>query len=223
MYCTYMTHYTGDKLPPYYIGSTSINRVENGYHGSPGSKNFKSIWANELKDNPHLFKTTILNRHTTRDEAYLDEIKWQTKLNVVENDLFVNAKIQPSTFTTQGKTKILSEETKTKLSKVGKGRKRSEKTNEKIKKFWQENPYPEEAKEKISKSKIGKPRSEETKAKLSKANTGKKHSEETKAKMKGRTSSTKGKTWYHNPITKERKLFIEDEQEYGFIKGMKGK
>jgi hypothetical protein len=119
-----MTHYTGDKLPPYYIGSTSVKKVENGYHGTVKSKKFGAIWANELKDNPHLFKTTILNRHTTRDEAYLDEIKWQTKLNVVENDLFVNLKVQHPNFG--------DENSRIKLSKIHKGKVTSAETRQKM-------------------------------------------------------------------------------------------
>jgi hypothetical protein len=52
IYCTYLTIYSGNKLPPFYIGSTSVNRISNGYHGSVSSKRYKSIWLEELKTNP---------------------------------------------------------------------------------------------------------------------------------------------------------------------------
>jgi hypothetical protein len=168
-----MTHYTGDKLPPYYIGSTSVKKVENGYHGTVKSKKFGAIWTNELKDNPHLFKTNILNRHSTREEAYLDEQKWQTKLNVVESDLFVNLKVQPLSFTVHGQTKTHSEETKAKMSISHKG----------IKPWNIGQTISEDHKAKISKAGKGKSHSEETKAKMSKSLKGKTHSEETKAKI----------------------------------------
>ncbi len=204
MYCTYMTHYTGDKLPPYYIGSTSINRIENGYHGAPSSKNFKSIWKSEQKDNPHLFKTTILNRHTTREEAYLDEIKWQTKLNVVESDLFANARILPSTCTRHGIK--ATEETKAKMSKAWKGKSKSEESKAKMSISSKGKAKSEEHKAKLSEAKLGekngmfgKTLSNETKAKISKSLKGKTRSEESKAKMskaqlgRNRSEETKSK------------------------------
>jgi len=158
-----MTHYTGDKLPPYYIGSTSVKNIENGYNGSPSSKKYCSIWNEERKNNPHLFKTTILNRHSTREEAYLDENKWQTKLNVVESDLFVNRSVQTSTgFTCTS----ISEEHKQAISKANSGLKRT--------------PEQRQRTSEIQKTKVGdknqfygKTHSEETKRKLSKARMGK--------------------------------------------------
>jgi hypothetical protein len=34
MYCVYLTIYKGNNLPPFYIGSTSIDKIDGGYHGS---------------------------------------------------------------------------------------------------------------------------------------------------------------------------------------------
>jgi hypothetical protein len=188
-----MTHYSGDKLPPYYIGSTSVKKVENGYHGTPSSKKYKSVWNEERKNNPHLFKTTILNRHTTRDEAYLDEIKWQTKLNVVENDLFVNMAILHPNWSNQGRK--ASEEARTKMSIVQTGRTLSEETKTKISVVntgRSRGPQTEASKEKNRQSHLGKKASAETKAKMSKSQLGRKHSEETKLKMR-KPKSKRGK------------------------------
>lgn len=58
IYITYLTIYSGDLLPKYYIGSTYLENVtENNYHGSVKSKKYGSIWKSELKDNPTLFET----------------------------------------------------------------------------------------------------------------------------------------------------------------------
>ncbi len=50
MYCVYLTTYSGDKLPPYYIGSTSIAKISNG-------KITRSFVENEQPDG------WILGRH----------------------------------------------------------------------------------------------------------------------------------------------------------------
>ena len=42
-YCTYLTTYSGSKLPKNYVGSSSVERVENGYRGSVLSEKWKEI------------------------------------------------------------------------------------------------------------------------------------------------------------------------------------
>jgi hypothetical protein len=32
IYCTYITFYSGNKLPPFYIGLGSISKIKNGYN-----------------------------------------------------------------------------------------------------------------------------------------------------------------------------------------------
>ena len=76
------------------------------------------------------------------------------------------------------KGKLMSEESKKKLSEAKKGKHHSE-----------------EHKKKISESQKGKKRSEETKKKISEARKGKKRSEETKKKISG---AHKGKLWFNN-------------------------
>ena len=90
MYCTYITIYSGNKLPPFYIGSTSIKKINSGYIGSVSSNEFKKIWDVEAKINSHLFKTKIITYHKTRKEATEKELFFQIKLNVVKSPLYIN-------------------------------------------------------------------------------------------------------------------------------------
>lgn len=89
-YCTYLTVYSGNKLPPFYIGSSSIDRVNKGYRGSVLSKMYKETWKNELLTNPHLFKTRVLTTHNGRKEATIREKSLQKSLSVVKNPLYIN-------------------------------------------------------------------------------------------------------------------------------------
>lgn len=90
IYCTYLTTYSGDKLPPLYIGSTSVQKIQEGYHGSVNSKKYRDIWLSELSENPHLFETQILTTHSTREEAFDEEIRYQIEHDVVNSDLYIN-------------------------------------------------------------------------------------------------------------------------------------
>lgn len=89
-YCTYLTIYTGNKLPPFYIGSSTVDRVNNGYHGSVQSVAYAKVWRYETRHNPHLFKTRIISTHKSHAESLKREHDLHTKLNVVENDLYTN-------------------------------------------------------------------------------------------------------------------------------------
>jgi hypothetical protein len=98
-YCVYITHYSGNALstktestisPSNYIGSTSVDKINNGYKGSVSSKKYKTIWESELKNNPHLFSVEIISYHDTRPEATYKELQLQRIFNVLTNPLFVN-------------------------------------------------------------------------------------------------------------------------------------
>lgn len=90
IYCTYITFYRGNKLPPFYIGSTKIVKINNGYHGSVRSKKFRNVWEDEQAKNPHLFKTIILTKHDDHGDALEREAKFQKALNVIDNPLYAN-------------------------------------------------------------------------------------------------------------------------------------
>lgn len=86
----YLTRYRGDKLPPWYIGSSFEENVLNGYTGSVQSKKWKVIYYNELKENRHLFKTRILSYHSTREEAVLEELRLQQMHLVMTSEKYFN-------------------------------------------------------------------------------------------------------------------------------------
>jgi len=99
MYCTYLTTYHGNLLPPYYIGSSSITKIQTGYRGSVSSAEFKEVWNNELLNNPRLFTVEIISTHETRKEALIAELEYQIMNNVVNDKLYVNKSLaQPDGF-----------------------------------------------------------------------------------------------------------------------------
>lgn len=134
IYVTYLTFYSGNLLPPFYIGSSSENKILSNYHGSVESKKYKKIWNNELKNNPKLFKTIIITRHTTREAATKKELSFQIKLGVVKSSMYVNlALARPNGFfgrDVSGKNNPMynpNKEMRKLLSEKAKGRTMSEK------------------------------------------------------------------------------------------------
>lgn len=89
-FCVYLTTYKGNKLPPFYIGSSTIEKINGGYKGSVTSKNYSKIWKTELKENPHLFTTRIICVCKTRKIAFDRENYFQHKLNVVKSAMYIN-------------------------------------------------------------------------------------------------------------------------------------
>jgi hypothetical protein len=90
MFVVYLTMYSGNLLPKWYIGSSSEEKVKNGYNGSVSSRRFKDIYIKEQKDNKHLFRSRILSYHSVRDEATNEEKRLQRLHKVVNNELYIN-------------------------------------------------------------------------------------------------------------------------------------
>ncbi|AWD91284.1 hypothetical protein [Enterobacteria phage vB_EcoM_IME281] len=90
MFIVYLTIYSGDKLPPFYIGSTSLEKHLNGYHGSVKSKKYQEIYKSELAAHPELFDSLIVEEFETREEATKAEYKYQVLNNAAKSDLFFN-------------------------------------------------------------------------------------------------------------------------------------
>lgn len=86
----YLIIYHGQKLPPYYIGSTYKNIWESGYYGQPQSKLWKDIFKKEFKEHPELFDRIIIQEHQTRKEALEFELFYQKTYDVINQDLFYN-------------------------------------------------------------------------------------------------------------------------------------
>lgn len=90
-FCVYLTMYKGELLPKWYIGSSSIEKIRNGYNGSIKSIKWKDIYSNEQNENKHLFKTRILSTHETRKQALEEELRVQKLHLVRDNPKYFNA------------------------------------------------------------------------------------------------------------------------------------
>ena len=197
IYCTYLTVYTGNKLPPFYLGSTSVDNINKGYRGSVASKNYKSIWKQEIASHPELFKTIILTKHETREEAMERELVFQEAFTVARNPMYINMAHANGKFFTSGPPtpetiakrvaartgKKQSPEHKAKISAAKKGKKQSPETIAKKVAAQTGKKRSPETIAKMSAAQTGKKRTPEAKAKIGAANTGNKLSPEHKAKI----------------------------------------
>jgi len=125
IYCVYLTVYSGNKLPPFYIGYSTIKKVKNGYNGSVSSKRYKLIWNLERQENPHLFRTRIINAFETDTEALNYEEKLHRHFNVPNNPMYINMAYATGRFGGSGKNnsqygikRTFSEEHRNKLKKT---------------------------------------------------------------------------------------------------------
>ena len=92
-FCVYLTIYKGHKMPPFYIGSSSVSKVREGYRGSVSSKKWKTIFREELKNNPSLFDTHILITTSTRRFAMKIERHLHIINDVIISPFFINEAI----------------------------------------------------------------------------------------------------------------------------------
>lgn len=223
MYVVYLTIYRGTKLPPYYIGSTSFNKIENGYCGSVTSKKYKEIFNSERIENFNLFDVIVLLKYDTRIEALEMELHLQKEFDVVKSNSFFNESyasingmfgrdVSGSNNPMYGKKQ--SESAKKIMSEKRGNEKRYEQTEEhrKISSHTHKGKFvSDETRSKISKAKkgkyvgvnnpqYGKKHSDETKQKISVANKGKVVSEETREKL---SKANKGRI-----VSEEEKLKV---------------
>lgn len=220
-YCTYLTIYRGNTLPPFYIGSTSIERISNGYRGSVESREYKKLWKYEIKNNPHLFKTVIISTHYTRKEAACKEEFFHKSLNVVPNQLYVNKAF----FNTKSNhlVYIPSDETKRKWSEAKLGKKQTEEHIRNKVKSRSGYTHSDQTKSKMSMASLGKPKSEshknamrnkfvsnDTKLKISQSLKGKPKSEQAKEKLRGRKQSDFTKNKRADTISKHWQIITPE-------------
>ena len=207
-YCVYITVVNDVtlKLPTFYIGSSSVDRVNNGYHGTPQSKKYKKLWKEELKRNPHNFSTHILSHHETRQEALAAELALQQEHNVVKSPAFINrSEARPNGFfgmDVRGENGPFYNRTHSK-----------------------------ESIQKMRDKHTGKILSTEHKYKIKESLSGTRegennpfynltHSEETKLILSIKsTGLMKGTNWYYHPITLLRGRYTAGEQPEGYVKG----
>lgn len=175
-FCTYITTYSGNLLPPFYIGSTSVKRINEGYRGSVTSRKYKSIWKLENLNNPHLFKTRILTYHGNRKQAFIRENQFHWKLKVIKNPLYVNQTVANLRFGMYQEGKPKTTTHRENISKALKNKPKSEIAKHRMSVSAKKRirlPISELHKIKISLSKVNKKRkpfSDEWKTNLSIAN-----------------------------------------------------
>ena len=180
-------------MPPFYIGYARKSRLDKGYRGSVSSKQYKEIWKAELAQNPHLFRTFVISRHTTKDEAIKRERYFHLRLNVL-GDMYINQAITTDTFFVVNRTQ---EHTKA-IIESRRGYKHNDETKAKISSSKTGRVYlnrrgiamPDDTKEKISQRLKGRKLPESTKEKMSQSRLGLKHSDETIQKMRKPKSDT---------------------------------
>lgn len=199
MFCTYITFYSGNKLPPFYIGWSSIENIEAGYKGSVSSMKYKKIWENEIKDNPGLFKTKILTTHNSKAEAKKREWLFLRKFKVHKNPLYINMAIQGESFQFD-RTGIKFSSSTIELMRIkNAGRTHTPETKLKISKGNSGKIRSDSTKKLIGSYHRGKIETNETRLKKSLSHIGKKHSPETLAKIS--ENSGRAKTVTYNEVT----------------------
>lgn len=65
-YSTFITIYSGNKLPPFFIGYCKTDQIYSGFHGCPTDD---TDWQLELQKNNSLFKTKIIKSFDTEKQA----------------------------------------------------------------------------------------------------------------------------------------------------------
>jgi hypothetical protein len=203
----YLTFYSGNRLPPFYIGCTKVSNIDRGYHGSVSSKKYKNIWKSELENNPHLFKTSIITYHKTQKDAIEREKKFQLHLNVIKNQLYINMAIG---YYSDNTGRIVSEETRRKISNKNKGRKLPLVSNDTRKKLSDANKgrnLSQDHKNKISETLTGHNVSDKTKHKIKIARKQQiiSHSEETRRKMSLAAKGKKKSAEHRRKISEAQK------------------
>lgn len=169
-FCVYLTIYGGSKLPKFYIGSSSIDKVNSGYVGSVQSKKYGKTFRDELKNHPELFDVIILDEFDTKEYALICELKYQKKLDVIKSNEFMNmALAQPNGFFGM------------------------DNSGENHPRYGMKNA-------KNHKPMLGKRHTDESKIKMRKAKLGKRWSKEHRDKMTGENNPAFGKPAHPNVI-----------------------
>lgn len=193
MFCVYLTSYSGNKLPPFYIGSTSLSKIENGYRGSVKSKLWKDLWRAELKASNDLFRTKIVSTHQTRKEAFDKEEKLQKLLKCKQNPLYTNEAIANNRFSG---VSFHSPETRARMSASRRGKKLP--------------PRSAEYRAKMAASQSGKKASAETRAQMSATRTGMKMPPRSEEYIQHQRAIQTGKK--HKPWSPERRARFEEKK-----------
>lgn len=220
MYCVYFTIYKGNRLPPFYIGSAPVSKINRGYHGSASSAQWGKIWKSELKENPHLFVTFIIpGQYAPTPKEILDlELKWQKLFDVVQDPDFVNQAYAKAGFCSSPESArkavetrkrngrlAITEETRRKIGEANRGRKPppvKEETRQKLSSKLKGIIRTPEWRNAIKEALTGTVRSEESKKKQSQSRMGIKPSKESIAKRLDTIEANGG--YNHSEETKRK-------------------
>lgn len=184
MFTVYITTYLGEKLPPFYIGSTTFEKIANGYHGSVTSRKYRDIWRQELNENPHLFITKPIPNAAAETAGEIVEIEaeWQRLFDVVKDPDFINQSFAAGGFHSTRETALAAVETRRKNDIW-----HTEETKRNIseaKKGIATTIHTQETKDQMSRTRTGRTYSLEHRAAISAGVTGKVASEETREKLR---------------------------------------
>lgn len=175
-------------MPPFYIGSTSIKRLNAGYRGSVASRKFKDIWKHALKTEPEKFVTEVISEHQSRKDALDAERELHIILDVVNNPLFINMALAGVGPRNNGFGRPMSPKTREALLLANTGRKHTDETKAKMRRAHEKRqPVSDEIRAKMREGHKNRPKpkpmSDETKAKISASRRGQQMSEEAKLKL----------------------------------------
>jgi group I intron endonuclease len=160
--------------------------------GKHYNNHLQSAWIKYGEDS---FIFEVIDCSTNLEELNNLEVYWIEFYNSTNREKGYNLE------SGGGANKIVSDETRLKMSKNGS----SEKNLSRITKIGIGKVLSEEHKAALVKANTGRICSDETRAKIAKSNTGKKHSEETKVKQSERKKGKKG-----NPHTEESKKKLSE-------------
>lgn len=205
VYVTYLIAYRGSLLPPFYIGSTSLDRINRGYKGSVNSVEYRAIWKSEWSENPHLFTMHVIGRYSTREEAYAVENRLIIAVNAVNSSLYINKTsssfglgFHPCGEKSPRFRVPHTLEAKAKMSAVHRGKKISDDHKLQISLRHKGQPKSLETRAKMSSSALGRIFTPEVREKMSQSHLGKKTSDCTKQKQRERAI---GRSWWTNGNT----------------------
>lgn len=215
MYCVYITEYFGDKMPRYYIGSTSVDKIQGGYRGSVASIAYKSLWESE-PDN--MFQTKIVKEFSDRKSALEYELLLQKEHDVVNNPDYINMSYAiPNGYfgmDVSGEKNPMYGK-----SRIGEKHNGGENISSALKQMYSTSPRGEYLKEssrkRMTENNPSRNKDIMNSNKLKWKNSGRNLSE--KNGMYGKESPSRGKKLYNNGL--ETKAYLEGSQPDGWILG----
>ncbi|QIG69679.1 putative homing endonuclease protein [Rhizobium phage RHph_I46] len=114
--CIYVVTYSGDDMPPFYIGSVYTRRlIEENYHGSVTSGYWAERWHKSVKEHPERFRRKVLFTFDTREEADDFEREFLQHLDAKRLSLCVNRNNNDSNFSGWNKGIPTPEDVKAKM------------------------------------------------------------------------------------------------------------